>query len=152
MNFFKQHWFGFLITLILGISFLFFVLILLSPRQDAQKRGFIPCTEAMADGILACPQDGYYTCLLKHILQNSWCDAKVIGKGIKSWLTGKQKTPWANYIYTPELPVPENEDSQELRDFYAENPDLRLDMLKLHMLSNELDKKIAEEENKNVKK
>lgn len=152
MNFFKQHWFGFLITLILGISFLFFVLILLSPRQDAQKRGFIPCTEAMADGILACPQDGYYTCLLKHILQNSWCDTKVIGKGIKSWLTGKQKTPWANYIYTPELPVPENEDSQELRDFYAENPDLRLDMLKLHMLSNELDKKIAEEENKNVKK
>lgn len=100
----KEYWFGFLISLILLIGFMFFLLVILSPRYDYQKRGFIPCTEAMAENIMACPKESKFTCGIKHILENTICDAKVIGKGFSLWMDGKQSTPWANYIFTPEIP------------------------------------------------
>ena len=79
--FIKEYWFGMLTGFILLVGFLFFLLILLSPRYDAQKRGFIPCTEALAQNLLSCPQDGKYSCIFAEIMKNTWCDVKVVAEG-----------------------------------------------------------------------
>lgn len=72
MNFLKRHWFGLITGLFIFCVLVLFVLVLLSPRQDAKKRGFIPCTEAMAERMLACPENGKTLCMLKAVLGNSW--------------------------------------------------------------------------------
>ena len=54
MNCIKHYWFGFLVTLVLLLAALLFVIVLLSPRQDNQRRGFIPCTEKMAAELYDC--------------------------------------------------------------------------------------------------
>mgnify|MGYP007124839344 CR=1 FL=1 len=54
MGFVRQHWFGFIVTLVLLLSALLFLIVLFSPRQDNQKRGFIPCTETMAAALYDC--------------------------------------------------------------------------------------------------
>ena len=42
MNFLKRHWFGLITGLFIFCVLVLFVLVLLSPRQDAKKRGLIP--------------------------------------------------------------------------------------------------------------
>lgn len=115
MNKLQQHWFNILIALILFFSICFFTIIAFSPRVDAQKRGFIPCTEALSEQIENCNTQIF--CSLKAILKNSWCDAKVIGQGMKDWLKGTQPTPWSNYMFIPELYDTTDD------EFYQENPD-----------------------------
>ena len=73
MGFVRQHWFGFIVTLVLLLSALLFLIVLFSPRQDNQKRGFIPCTETMAAALYDCR--GRSFCMLGAILENSRCDA-----------------------------------------------------------------------------
>ena len=102
--FMKEYWFGFFISLILLFGFLFFLLVLVSPRYDLQKRGFIPCTETMAKNIMNCPEEKKFLCGIKAVLKNSWCDLGVIKQGFSLWFDGKQKTPWDNYIFEPVLP------------------------------------------------
>ena len=75
MGFVRQHWFGFIVTLVLLLSALLFLIVLFSPRQDNQKRGFIPCTETMAAALYDCR--GRSFCMLGAILENSRCDAAV---------------------------------------------------------------------------
>lgn len=145
MTFIKYHWFGFLVSLF-ALTYLFvFVLVLLAPRQDIEKRGFIPCTEVMADELLECHQGAI--CMLKAITKNGWCDAKVIGDGIKNWVSGKQKTPWANYLFTPKLEETEEID-EGLQEFYSQNPDINSSMKKLRNLNQKLE---AEIQNKEIK-
>ena len=50
MTFLKHHWFGLILSLFMLAYLLVFVLVLLSPRYDMQKRGFIPCTGAACNG------------------------------------------------------------------------------------------------------
>jgi len=102
MNFIKNHWFGIIISFIIFVFFLLFVLVLLSPRQDQQRRGFIPCTEVFVEELLQCEKNKVW-CLIKSSVSNSWCDIKVIGNGFSMWAEGKQKFPWSNYIFTPDL-------------------------------------------------
>ena len=99
MNFIRQYWFGLITGTFVFVFLALFILILLSPRQDIQKRGFIPCTEMMADNMLSC--EGKVFCLLSAIVKNSWCDMKVVGRGMASWVKGEQRTPWENYIFIP---------------------------------------------------
>lgn len=143
-SFIKEYWFGLLISFILLVGFLFFLLILLAPRYDMQRRGFIPCTEALAQNLQSCPQEGKYRCILEGIMQNSWCDAKVIGSGFKLWLGGKQPAPWSNYIFKPELPSGENPKDELDDEFYAPGNHPELDLLKLQQLSDIIDKNNAE--------
>ena len=75
--------------------------------------------------------------------------AKVIGRGVSLWVEGKQKTPWANYIFEPELQVDEYPDDEILQEFYDNNPDMEFDLHKLNNLSRELDEKLKKEESKN---
>lgn len=144
LGFFKEYWFGMLTSLILLVGFLFFLLVLLSPRQDIQKRGFIPCTETLAQNILNCPTDTKYRCIFAEIMQNSWCDIKVIGTGLTSWIQGRQSTPWANYIFRPEVyPADQNRDELDA-EFYNSSAHPELDLLKLQQLNEIIEKNNAE--------
>lgn len=137
MTFIKNHWFGLITGLIIFCFLCLFILVLISPRQDEDKRGFIPCTEAMADKMLACPEEGKAFCMLKAVLGNSWCDAKVIGRGVKNWVTGKQSAPWSNYIFIPRVPV--DQEDEHLQEYYKNNPNIGAEMQELKELNKELE-------------
>lgn len=155
-SFLKEHWFGLLMSFVILFGFLFFLLILLSPRYDAQKRGFIPCTESLAQNLLSCPQESKYSCGIKYIFINSWCDMKVIGKGFSDWLDGKQKAPWSNYIFEPELNTPIDETDEFYADYKARGISPQLEMQKLiemhHNLENKNQQIIKEQHQKKEEK
>lgn len=148
MSFIKYHWFGLLTGLIIFFFMVLFILVLLSPRADEQKRGFIPCTENMAEQILAC-EHNKIACLLKAVVGNSWCDAKVVGRGIKKWVLGEQKTPWSNYIFIPELPADRFFDQEARAEYLKQHPDPKAEMQRLHKLHKELEN--AEESELQIK-
>lgn len=135
MNFIKKHWFGLLISIIIFAYAIIFVLVLASPKQDLQKRGFIVCTEEFVFNAYGCEGS---MCLVGAIYKNSACEAKVISKGFVNWIKGEQKTPWSNYLFEPELAVEEEVDV-ELQEFYDDNPNLIYDIEKLKRLSEELE-------------
>lgn len=139
ISFIRHYWFGLLASVILFVGIVFFLLVLISPRQDSQKRGFIPCTEAMAEGMMSCPDDGKIRCMLGHILQNSWCDMRVVGRGFRLWFAGEQKAPWSNYIFTPELEEPDDAEDEELNQFRQENPHLDLELEYMKKLNKQLE-------------
>lgn len=142
--FIKEYWFGMLTSFILLVGFLFFLLVLLSPRQDLKKRGFIPCTEALAQNILNCPAETKYRCIFGEIMQNSWCDIKVIGKGVRLWVGGKQSALWSNYIFKPETSEAAAAGDDLDAEFYQEGSHPELDLLKLQQLSDIIEKQNAE--------
>lgn len=138
MTFIRRHWFGLLTGLIIFIFLVLFILVLLSPRRDAQKRGFIPCTEAMAEEVLAC--DGNKVgCLLSAVVGNSWCDMKVVGRGFKDWLQGRQRAPWSNYIFIPRQAEDEDFSAADRAEYFKSNPDIQSEMQQLQKLNEELE-------------
>ena len=137
MKFIKHNWFGIIAGILILSGFALFLIVLFSPRQDNQNRGFIPCTEEMAVRLLDCNKK--VGCTLKAVLNNSLCDASVIGKGFSLWLKGEQTTPWANYFFEPDLNS-ETKIPQEVEDFYKENPNMHQDMLRLQKLHEDLQK------------
>lgn len=143
MLFIKQHWFGLIVSLFMLAYLAVFVLVLASPRYDEQKRGFIPCTEEMAAELIDC-QNGVW-CMLNSVVENGWCDTKIIGQGFVAWVNGEQKTPWANYLFKPE--VAEQEEMDEgLKEFYAQTPDIGVSMQNLRRLNQKLERQIKETE------
>ena len=69
-----------------------FFLILFAPHYDLQKRGFVPCTDAMAEDVANC--NGKSFCVMKSVIKNMACDTKVIGHGISEWVKGKAFRSW----------------------------------------------------------
>lgn len=125
-----------LIGFILIVPMVFFALIMMSPRQDIHKRGFIPCTEQLVENFTAC--NGKTLCMCGTVLQNTHCDFKVIFQGFGNWMDGQQPTPWANYIFEPVL-LEEEEMTEDLQEFYDNNPDLDQQMQELKKLNKELE-------------
>ena len=76
------------------------VMLFISPRQDALKRGFIPCTEKLVTDISGCER-GKMSCPLKYLWQDMKCNVDVIMSGFGAWVKGEQKTPWENYLFEP---------------------------------------------------
>lgn len=146
MSLLKHHWFSLIIWTIISFFFFLFMLILLSPRQDIQKRGFIPCTETMVKELINCEQNKFI-CLLKVSLRNSWCDLKVVSKGFANWSKGIQKTPWSNYIFIPELPEDPDFDKKAREEYLKNNPDMATEMQQLKKLSEELENESMQETN-----
>ena len=138
MNFIKTHWFGLVTGIIIFFFFILFILVLLSPRQDNLRRGFIPCTEIMAENLLSCEENKFF-CLIKSVVKNSWCDIKVVGKGIKLWAKGEQPAPWSNYIFTPELSSDAEYDEEAKTEYHKNNSDVKQEMQKLKKLNEELE-------------
>lgn len=146
MSFIKNHWFGLLGGIVIFVFMSVFVLVLLSPRQDAQNRGFIPCTRRLAEKLLDCPEDRKIRCLFGAITRNTWCDMKVIGRGFSGWLSGKQPAPWSNYIFIPESVRDETFDKDAEAEYLKNNPSPAAEMQKLQKLNEELENEIIREE------
>lgn len=146
MSFIKTHWFGLISGVVVFVFMGVFVLVLLSPRQDAQKRGFIPCTHELANRLLNCESDKKISCLFGAILRNTWCDMKVIGQGVANWFDGKQKTPWSNYIFIPEAELSDVFDTETAKEYLKNNPSPAVEMQKLQKLNKELEDEINYEE------
>ena len=144
MSFIKKHWFGVVATFVVAIFFVLFVLILVSPRQDLQRRGFIPCTEALAEQVLNCKKYKI-SCMLSATVKNSWCDMKVVGRGFNNWIRGKQPAPWSNYIFEPELPADEYFDNEAKAEYFKHYPDIAAEMQNLKKLSEELENETNKE-------
>lgn len=145
MSFIRQHWFGLVTGIVIFCFLVLFLLVLLAPRQDALRRGFIPCTEAMADKMLSC-QEAKTWCMLKAIAANSWCDAKVVGRGFKDWAGGRQPAPWSNYIFIPEMPSDEFFDAAVREEYLRANPAPQSEMPKLKQLQKELENEQNEQQ------
>ena len=79
MNFFKRYWFAGLIAFIVCCFLLLFILLILSPKDDAKKRGFVKCTHEMIDNLSEC--DKAFYCSIKSIIDNTWCNVKVVAEG-----------------------------------------------------------------------
>lgn len=137
MKFITRHWFGLIISSIVFAYIFLFILILISPRQDLQKRGFIACTEKFIEDTDTC--NGSW-CMFKSIVSNSFCDFKIIGTGVKNWVKGEQKTPWSNYIFEPELDIDE-----EIEEIISENPEILNDLRNIKKLNRDLENKLREE-------
>ncbi|MBQ9271526.1 MAG: hypothetical protein IJ218_04615 [Alphaproteobacteria bacterium] len=82
-----------------GILYLTTVMFL-SPRQDAEKRGFITCTEKLVIDLQNCT-GGNIGCPFHYMVQDMQCNIKVVASGVSMWLQGKQSTPWENYLFEP---------------------------------------------------
>ncbi len=145
MSFLKRRWFGFIVSLIVAAFILVFLIVLFAPRQDVQKRGFIPCTEIMARELLSCSENKA-VCMLGAVMKNTWCDAGVIYEGFADWIKGRQPAPWSNYYFTPELPASAETDDEELREFYDQTPDVGLSMQKLLEQNRRLEENIGRDE------
>ena len=141
LNFIKYHWFGLIISIFLGLFFIEFFLVLFSPHQDSQNRGFVPCTYEMAEQIESCNNGKF--CILKAIAQNYVCDGRVIITGFSDWMSGKQPRPWSNYIFTPDSP--QYEDDEKIDEYYQSNPDIASEMTDLKQKHDELENKKNEQ-------
>ena len=151
INFVKKHWFTVLMSLLVAFYLMVFVFVLVSPKVDKQNRGFIPCTQEMTVKVLENKQQSSSR-LIKIVLDNTFCDIKVVTKGFTDWLRGKQPTPWANYFFEPEVEQNETQDDEELLKFYEENPYLSEDMKKLDIERQKLEQLLEQTEiNENSK-
>lgn len=138
MNFIKRNFFGFLIAMIIISSGTLFVAMIISPKEDLQKRGFIPCTEKFVQQASAC--ENSKTCLVGGIFEHMVCGFEVLGEGFSKWIDGEQKTPWENYIFSPIVEVKNNEhmNQEGIDDLYRENPNIVEDMIQTQKLHEEM--------------
>lgn len=84
------------------IAFTIYLIAVLSvsPKNDAQNRGFISCTKELVVQASACGR-GALWCMAKGIWQDTKCNVKVVASGAKMWILREQPTPWANYLFVP---------------------------------------------------
>ena len=148
MNFIKNHWFGLIVSLVTLAFLCVFALVLVAPHQDEQKRGFVPCTEKMAEQLHECR--GQNLCALESVINNTLCNIKVVGQGISLWIAGKQTRPWSNYLFEPELKQPtaadDFETEESLEEYYQNNPDISLEMSELYKLNQQLEQDTDEQQ------
>jgi len=114
-----KHWFNEKVIfwtfagLFVSVFVILAVLLILSPKQDVENRGFISCTNQFIKSVETClnKESKYRTavCGLESVTKNTICDFKIIGEGVSKWSKGEQSTPWANYLYKAKLPISQNE-------------------------------------------
>ena len=137
MSFIRRYWFALCMGIFLACFACVFVIILMAPKQDIKKRGFIPCSENMIEELLDCNKNIW--CSTKAIIHNNICVLNVIGLGIKNWINHEQAAPWSNYIFEPEL-YPEGFVDEEARKQYlAEHPNTKKEMEQLHLLRKDME-------------
>jgi len=102
-----------------------FALVAVSPHNDPQKRGFTPCSDKIMNSISAC--SGKYLCSFKAVIDGNICYAGVVNKGLFNFMTARQPTPWANYLFAVEKKIEDTlfyPNDDELEDLLQEEPDL----------------------------
>ncbi len=139
MTFLKNHWFGLIVSGIVGAYFVVFLLAAFAPRHDVRQRGFSKCSTALTEAAVQCGS-GFSFCLLKAVAGHGLCHAEVVWQGVVFWLQGKQSTPWANYFFETE-----NVD-EELLKIYEENPELAKGVSHMTKKYRELESKVLDNE------
>ncbi|MBR1757083.1 MAG: hypothetical protein IJ738_05935 [Alphaproteobacteria bacterium] len=97
----KIIFYSFLGIFCLGVVYLTTVMYL-SPRQDADERGFIACTKELVLDLQTC-RAGSIGCPFKFLMRDTGCNINVVFTGAAAWIKGNQPTPWANYLFEPKL-------------------------------------------------
>lgn len=113
---FKITYVVLLIFLVIYVIYMTVVMIM-SPKNDIKNRGFIACTKQLVVDLGEC-ESGQIKCVLKGFYQDTICNSAVVFDGFGQWIKGEQKTPWANYVFEPELPenIDEDYDSDPVQD------------------------------------
>lgn len=125
---------GFFVVCVVYLTTMLFI----SPRQDALKRGFIPCTEQLVIDISVCER-GKIVCPLKYLWQDMQCNMKVIFDGFGAWVKGNQKTPWENYLFVPKAPAETDEELVYEGSVIKDMNDLEAQRLFIEKKQNELE-------------
>jgi len=107
-KFFRYLYYAFLTLFVGGVIYLT-TMLFLAPRQDVYDRGFIVCTRELVNNLSGCER-GKIGCPLKFLWRDMKCNVGIIYTGAADWLKGKQKTPWANYLFEPQLTAPEDQE------------------------------------------
>lgn len=110
-KFFKILYYYVLFLLVFFVAYLSLVLTI-SPKKDAQKRGFIPCTETFVTEVSDC-MPGSIGCTFRCLWKDTKCNATVVLNGFGAWLNGLQSRPWSNYLFEP---AEDMSDLQQKRD------------------------------------
>lgn len=142
MGFLRRNYFGIIIVIFILLSAMFFTIIIISPKEDTQKRGFVMCTEKFVTNASQC-KDKAFSCISKHIWYDFTCNLSVISDGFSLWVSGEQEKPWSNYIYEPDL-LSHNIDlynQDGIETLYEENPNILEDMQQVRLLNKEMEKK-----------
>lgn len=137
LKYIKYHWFGLTLSLVVALFMLQFLLVLIAPHHDVQQRGFASCTQQLSQDAETCKSSAL--CVLKAVINNTFCDTKIILSGLSEWMSGRQERPWSNYLFVPEMPESEEPD-EELEEFYLNNPNLLEQMEELKQKHKELEK------------
>lgn len=98
-RFFKILYYYCLGMLVFFVAYLS-VALAISPKNDAQKRGFIPCTQDLVLEVSLCER-GKITCPLGALWSDTKCNIHVVFDGLGAWIKARQPTPWANYLFEP---------------------------------------------------
>ena len=122
MKYLKNHWFGILISVFMAYFLTVIILVVISPKEDAKNRGFIPCSDTQMQNIKNCKKNRI-TCIICSSLQGNLCYMKVVNKGMVDFLLGRQTFPWSNYLFSPE-PEPAEYQDEEVQKILQEHPEL----------------------------
>lgn len=106
------------------------LVLIFSPRTDALKRGFIPCTENLVMQLSECKR-GSIGCTLRNLWQDTKCNVYVVLDGFGAWVKNKQKTPWENYLFEPVAFSASDEDLAQYSDFEKHTKELQQQYYKL---------------------
>ena len=108
-RFFKILYYYCLGGVVIFIAYLS-IMLSVSPKRDALKRGFIPCTEEFVQSIVLCER-GQLICPLGYLWQDTKCNVSVVLDGLGAWIRGKQKTPWETYLFEPVIEAAQDKDN-----------------------------------------
>ncbi len=137
IRFLRRFWFELILAFVVLVFLVFAAVIIAAPHNDAKMRGFTPCTYEMAFRISSGDMNDSHltmgqnrpkvTEVLSMITTGYLCYLKVFRDGFKQYLKNQQPTPWANYLFTPEV---FDEDNTEVEPFSE-------DLLKANVLDDD---------------
>ena len=137
---FREHWFGLILSVMVLMCACFVLVVAIVPHGDAKMRGFTPCTYTMAAELGQTGEAVKVIEVMKIVGRGFFCYGKVMKEGMSLFLNGKQKTPWANYLFEPE--VVKDEFAGEVTEPFSE------DLLKANLLDEDEEELLVNDEHK----
>ena len=137
---FREHWFGLILSVMVLVCACFVLVDAIAPHGDAKMRGFTPCTYTMATELGQTGEAVKVIEVMKIVGRGFFCYGKVMKEGMSLFWHGKQKTPWANYLFEPE--VVKDDFAGEVTEPFSE------DLLKANLLDEVEEELLVNDEHK----
>lgn len=103
-------------ALFVVLFLLFVAVVAAAPHNDAQMRGFAPCTYTMAEDLNAGAGSKKMWQVISAVSHGYLCYAGVMREGVELWAAGRQPTPWANYMFEAETYLAKSGESEPLSE------------------------------------